>query len=85
MVEAHLEPSVAELSSASQPKVPPVQVRTLFEAQVEVSPPPKKLVEKRLVDEAFVAKKFVVVAEVPVAFRKVKCWSVVEPETRRSP
>jgi len=53
--------------------------------------------EKRLVELAVVAKKFVVVAEVvvdrfamkppvvPVAFLKVKFWRVVEPTTKRSP
>lgn len=38
---------------------------------------------KRLVDEAVVEKKFVVVAEVPVAFTKVKFWRVVEPVINR--
>jgi hypothetical protein len=33
--------------------------------------------------EALVAKKFVVVAEVPVAFTKVKFWSVEEPIAKR--
>ena len=42
-------------------------------------------VPKRLVVEAVVEKKLVVVAEVPVAFPKVKFWRVVEPTTRRSP
>jgi len=40
-------------------------------------------VKKRLVVEALVAKKFVVVALVPVAFTKVKFWRVVEPVERR--
>ena len=40
---------------------------------------------KRLVDDAVVLKKLVVVALVPVAFLKVKCWRVVEPTTKRSP
>lgn len=40
-------------------------------------------VAKRLVDEAVVEKKLVVVAEVPVALEKVKFWSVVEPVTRK--
>lgn len=47
-------------------------------------PAPKlKLVEKRFVELAVVAKKFVVVADVPVAFTKVKFWSVELPFTRR--
>ena len=40
---------------------------------------------KRLVELAVVVKELVVVAAVPVAFLKVKCWRVVEPTTRRSP
>ena len=39
----------------------------------------------RLVEEAVVAKKLVVVASVPVALTKVKFCRVVEPTTRRSP
>ena len=37
---------------------------------------------KRLVELAVVENKLVVVAEVPVAFRKVKFWRVVEPVAR---
>ena len=40
---------------------------------------------KRFVDEAVVAKKLVVVAEVPVAFTKVKFWRVLDPVARRLP
>ena len=40
------------------------------------------VVAKRLVDEAVVAKKLVVVALVPVALVNVKAWSVVEPVWR---
>lgn len=40
-------------------------------------------VAKRLVDDAVVAKKLVVVAEVPVAFTKVKFWRVDEALARR--
>ena len=43
------------------------------------------VVANRLVEEAVVAKLFVVVAAVPVAFTKVKFWSVEEPVTRRLP
>ena len=43
------------------------------------------MVKKRLVVEAVVAKRFVVVAREPVALTKVKFWRVVEPTTRRSP
>ncbi len=38
---------------------------------------------KRLVELAIVAKKFVVVAFVPVALVKVKDWRVLDPVTRR--
>lgn len=47
-----------------------------------ISDPVVKFVEKRLVDDAVVAKKFVVVAELPVAFTKVKFWSVDDDVTR---
>jgi len=40
---------------------------------------------KRLVEDAVVAKKFVVVAAVPVAFWKVKFWRVEEPVARIVP
>ena len=41
--------------------------------------------EKRLVEEAVVEKKLVVVALVEVDCRAVKFWRVVEPTTNRSP
>jgi len=41
-------------------------------------PPTLKSDEKRLVEEAVVEKKLVVVAEVPVALTKVKFWRVEE-------
>jgi hypothetical protein len=50
---------------------------------LEVKFPPVPVVKKRLVLEAVEAKKFVVVALVPVALIKVKFWRVVEPLTRR--
>ena len=70
---AHLELAEppAALSSASQPKSPPDQVRTLLDWQV-ASPAPLNEAVKRLEEEAVVEKKLVVVAEVPVAFTKVK-------------
>src|SRR6185436_7449157 len=40
--------------------------------------------EKRFVELAVVAKKLVVVALVPVAFRNVKFWSVEEPVVRKN-
>jgi len=42
----------------------------------------EKFEVKRLVLEAVVEKRLVVVAEVPVAFRKVKFWSVDDPVAR---
>ena len=42
--------------------------------------PVESVVEKRLVELAVVAKKFVVVAEVPVALTKVKFWRVLDPD-----
>jgi hypothetical protein len=39
--------------------------------------------ENKLVELAVVAKKLVVVAEVPVALTKVKFWRVEEPVNRR--
>jgi len=41
--------------------------------------PPLAVVKNRLVDEAVVENRFVVVADVPVALVKVKFWRVVEP------
>ncbi len=41
--------------------------------------------EKSLVEEAVEAKKFVVVADVPVAVVKVTLWSVEEELVRRLP
>ena len=37
----------------------------------------------KFVNVPFVEKKFVVVAEVPVAFWKVKFWRVVEPNAKK--
>ena len=68
MVVDHLESGAPVLSSASQPKVPPDQVRTLFEVQV-VSPAPLNSAVKRLDDEATVEKRLVEVAL--VATRRV--------------
>src|SRR3989338_11110706 len=52
---------------------------------VVVPMPKKRLSANKLLDEATVEKKLVVVAEVPVALIKVRFWRVVEPTTRRSP
>ncbi len=51
----------------------------------EVTTPRLELVLKRLVDDAVVEKKFVVVAWVPVALTKVKFWRVEDPVIRSCP
>ena len=84
---AHLEfgPPPATLSSASQPKSPPVQVKTLLETQVE-RPAPLKEAVKRLDDEAVVEKRLVVVAEVVVELPVIrKLPSTVEEAVERNP
>ena len=73
--------SAPVLSSVSQPKIPPVQVMNDPEAQV-LRPKPLMFVPKRLVVEAVVAKRFVVVAEDEVEFMAVKFWRVEEPLAR---
>src|SRR3989344_6483448 len=57
----------------------------LDESTTSPVPPTVRSEEKRLVEEAVVEKKLVVVAEVPVALLKVKFWRVVEPEENTSP
>ena len=52
---------------------------------LEVMLPVLREVEKRLVDDAVVAKRLVEVALVEVDWRAVKFWRVVEPMTKRSP
>jgi hypothetical protein len=44
----------------------------------EVKPKPLRDVPERLVVEAFVANRLVLVAEVPVPLEKVKFWRVVD-------
>jgi len=62
-----------------QPNLPEPLYVSAFEALLHViNPAPKKLVV-----EAVVAKKFVVVALVPVAFTKVKFWRVELPVAKR--
>ncbi len=46
---------------------------------------PVAVVKKRFVVEAVVAKKLVVVADVPVAVVKVRAWRVEEPVDKRLP
>ena len=82
----------------SEPRVPTEvreEVTTLEAKVVPVSEPagavpvilpvklPVPLVKKRLVVEALVEKRLVVVAWEPVALVKVKSWRVEEPESRR--
>ena len=50
-----------------------------------VEAPALSAVAKRFVELAVVAKKFVVVADVPVAFRNVKFWRVEEARERNPP
>ena len=69
------------MSSVSQPKTPPVQVTNEPEAQVE-RPKPLMLVPKRLVVEAVVANKLVVVAWDDVELTAVKFWRVVDELAR---
>jgi len=57
----------------------------LLESTTSPVPPTVRSEEKRLVDDAVVLKKFVVVAFVPVAFTKVKFCRVVEPVRYKSP
>lgn len=56
--------------------MPPAVVTRVFPATVRSE-------AKRLVDDAVVEKKFVVVALDPVALRKVKFWRVDDPVARR--
>ena len=77
-------PKVEPVSSVSQPKVPPAQVRTLFDWQV-ARPAPLKRAVKRLVLEAVVEKKLVEVAEVEVELMAVKFCKVVEAVVCRAP
>ena len=69
-----VEDAVPEI--APQVTLPFTTLRALEPAQLPVA-------MKRFVVEAVVLKKFVVVAEVPVALMKVKFWRVVEEVTRR--
>jgi hypothetical protein len=55
----------------------------LFASTIKPVPPTLRSEAERLVEEAVVAKKLVVVAEVPVALTKVKFWRVEDPERSR--
>ena len=66
-------------------EVVPIPTRLFVLSTYNVEPSTCRFEEKRLVLEAVVEKKLVVVAEVPVAFAKVKFCKVEEPMTRRSP
>ena len=54
----------------------------LLESTTNPVPPTVRSEEKRFVEDAVVEKKLVVVAEVPVAFEKVKFWKVEEALAR---
>ena len=56
-----------------------------FASTTSPVPPTVNKLENKFVDDAVVANKFVVVALVPVAFRNVKFWRVVDPVTRSCP
>ena len=60
-------------------KVMPAPTPVMAKFLVVVPASKVRVEAKRLVDDAVVEKKFVVVAEVPVAFTNVKFWRVVEP------
>jgi len=68
--------------SDAQEKLPPFQM-SLFPPVQGVRPNPLMEVPERFVVDAFVAKKFVVVAEEPVAFTNVMFWKVEEALARR--
>ncbi len=76
-----VQEKVPELSSVSQPKIPPVQVTKEPEAQV-VRPKPLILVPERLVVLAVVANKLVVVALDGVQLTAVKFWKVLDELAR---
>jgi len=59
--------------------VPPFETVRALARFPRVRVPMLALVVKRFVELAVVAKKLVVVAEVPVAFKKVKFCNVLEP------
>jgi hypothetical protein len=65
----------------------PITAEVPFKTAPLTTPPVRTLtpmvVAKRFVEEAVVAKKLVVVAEVPVALMKVKFWRVLEPVSKR--
>lgn len=66
-----------------QPKRPAVQDRPLVDPLHVPSPAPWMFAAKSFEEEAVVLKKFVVVAEEPVAFTKVKFWRVDDPVARK--
>ena len=73
---AKVEEAEAEVTLRAVVCSPPESVEV--PTPVTVSEPRFADAEKRLVDEAVVEKELVVVALVPVAFKKVKFWRVVE-------
>ena len=93
------EPVIKRLARVERPVkvLAPLKVFESPRRVVEAEPPPQPTQEPTVsvpivavlvlksVVEALVAKKFVVVAEVPVARTKVKFWRVEEPVERRLP
>ena len=78
-------PVESERSPAVEAKGMRPEVRFETVSEPPESVPNVPVLERKSVEEAFVVKKFVVVAEVPVAFTKVKFWRVVELLTRSEP
>jgi hypothetical protein len=73
----------AKPERVTQESDPPLQCKLwLLPVQV-VRPKPLMFVPNKFVVDAVVANIFVVVAEVPVAFAKVRSWKVEEPVRRR--
>ena len=70
---------------SQRPEPPVMETQKSDHAVPAVPKAVKEVPTAKLVVEAVVAKKLVVVAEVPVAFAKVKFCKVEEPMTRRSP
>ena len=86
--EVEAASAVAPPTEYSQPwpkVVAPVPPLPTVSALPRVSEPREPSALKRLVLDAVVAKKFVVVAEVPVAEVKVKDWRVEEALARKPP
>lgn len=71
--------------AVSDPTVPLFAKKLVVLAVVAKKVDEVALVTFTVVPNILVEKKFVVVAEVPVAFPKVKFWRVLEPSARMLP